>query len=356
MTFLMHLVEKAMPLLNAVDVLTLLVIAGYSLYVIAQRFSAGLALVFFASVLSAGRGTVWVLLSMNNYWQIHLFPLTVRQVLYIGAELVYPLEIVLWTTALLLLIRSRRPSPAVEATPSPLPPSRTPAAELLPTPSTPQPPAEPPPLPATEQSMPGGEVVPETAEAAPADGGKTAPVLYIFSGLPGTGKSALASRLAERLGAVYLRIDTVEQALRDLFTCDVQGEGYRLSHRLADDNLRLGLSVVADSCNPLESTRDEWENIAREAGAGYLHIEILCSDEAEHRQRVETRAPQVPGLVLPTWQAVGEREYHLWTRERLIIDTAGKSPEESLTDLLALLPAATCGLLVESVPEEAGDI
>jgi hypothetical protein len=73
-----------------------------------------------------------------------------------------------------------------------------------------------------------------------------------FCGLPGSGKSTLARAVARRYNAVYLRIDTVEQALRDLCSVDVQGEGYRLAYRIASDNLRLGHSVVADSCNPIE--------------------------------------------------------------------------------------------------------
>ena len=55
------------------------------------------------------------------------------------------------------------------------------------------------------------------------------PTLYIFSGLPGAGKTTLAERLAKQVSAVYLRIDTVEQALRDLCAFEVEGEGYRLS-------------------------------------------------------------------------------------------------------------------------------
>ena len=38
--------------------------------------------------------------------------------------------------------------------------------------------------------------------------------LIIFGGLPGTGKTTLARKLANDLGATYLRIDTIERALR----------------------------------------------------------------------------------------------------------------------------------------------
>ncbi len=162
-------------------------------------------------------------------------------------------------------------------------------------------------------------------------------VLYIFSGLPGSGKTTLAQLLARRLKAVFLRIDTVEQALRDLCALQVEGEGYRLSYRIAADNLRLGLSVVADSCNPIELTRREWEQVARDAGAAYRNIEVVCSDPEEHRRRVETRLPTVPGLKLPTWADVRRREYHPWRGGSLVVDTACRTAPECLDVLLAEL-------------------
>ena len=79
-------------------------------------------------------------------------------------------------------------------------------------------------------------------------------MLYIFAGLPGTGKSTLAQRLARAQQAVHLRIDTIEQSLREV-GCLINGpEGYVVAYRLAADNLRLGLPVVADSVNPLQVT------------------------------------------------------------------------------------------------------
>ncbi|HEX7034488.1 MAG TPA: AAA family ATPase [Pseudomonadales bacterium] len=167
------------------------------------------------------------------------------------------------------------------------------------------------------------------------------PTLVIFSGLPGSGKSTVAKAVAHTLRIPYLRIDTIEQALRDLCGVDVQGEGYRLAYRIAADNLRLGSSVIADSCNPIELTRNEWNAVAREAGAEPLNVEVVCSDVAEHRRRVESRATEVPGLALPTWDEVQRREYHAWTTDRLIIDTAHRSVAECAQAVIARLTART---------------
>jgi hypothetical protein len=56
---------------------------------------------------------------------------------------------------------------------------------------------------------------------------------------------------------------------------------------------------------------------------------VVCSDEAEHRRRVETRTTDVAGLVKPTWTAVTDREYEPWTRRHVVVDSARMSPENA---------------------------
>ena len=166
-------------------------------------------------------------------------------------------------------------------------------------------------------------------------------MLYIFSGLPGTGKTELAKYLARKLGAAYLRIDTVEQALRRIGVLPVDGKGYALSRGLAADNLRIGLPVIVDSVNPWELTRRQWREVATEMGQNYLDIEVVCSSKAEHRKRVEERISDIPGLKLPTWEQVQNRDYHPWTNPRLLVDTAGSTTEESQRELVRLIAEIT---------------
>jgi predicted kinase len=102
-------------------------------------------------------------------------------------------------------------------------------------------------------------------------------------------------------------------------------EGYETIYRLAEDNLNLGLTVIADSLNPLDITREAWAEVAREANARLINVEVICSDETEHRRRVETRSSHIPDLVLPTWDKVKSREYHPWTEPRIVVDTAERN-------------------------------
>jgi predicted kinase len=159
-------------------------------------------------------------------------------------------------------------------------------------------------------------------------------MLIVLSGLPGVGKTAVARELARELGAVHLRIDSIEQALRNAGH-EVEGEGYRVAYAIAEDNLRLGRAVIADCVNPWPLTRTEWRAVAERAGLPSLDVEIVCSDREEHRRRVESRHPDIAGHRVPDWQEVVDRDYREWDRERLVIDTARFTIAESVRAILS---------------------
>ena len=165
-------------------------------------------------------------------------------------------------------------------------------------------------------------------------------MLIVFAGLPGTGKSTLANELARIIGATYLRIDSIEQAIAGstLGTHPVEEAGYVVGYALAEDNLCNGRTVIADSVNPIDLTRAAWLAVAKRAGRDCVEVEVVCSDPAEHRKRIETRTADISGLKLPTWQEVLDREYHRWNRDRVVIDTAGKTVAHAVDELLTKLP------------------
>lgn len=142
---------------------------------------------------------------------------------------------------------------------------------------------------------------------------------------------------------MYVRIDTVEQGLRDLCDLSVEGEGYRLSYRIIRDNLALGINAIADSCNPIALTRHEWQAVAESVEAKFVNIEISCSDVVEHEQRVNTRSSSVVNLVSPNWKQVQNRHYEPWEGDVVKIDTAGQSIEASFAELVEKL--GVCSLL-----------
>ncbi len=164
------------------------------------------------------------------------------------------------------------------------------------------------------------------------------PILVIFRGLPGSGKSTLAAALAKAHGMMLVRADTIEQAMRDseYAPADIGPLGYLAAAATARENLMLGHSVVADSVNPLVITHEMWRQAARVSGAPFIDVEVVCSDPAEHRHRVETRAIDVPGLTRVTWAEVEAREYESGPVD-LTVDTAGRTVDGCLAELMTLV-------------------
>src|SRR6266850_8105193 len=108
-------------------------------------------------------------------------------------------------------------------------------------------------------------------------------MLIVLGGLPGVGKTTIARELARLLGAVHIRIDSIEDAIREsgIAVVSLDDAGYRVACAVAEDNLRLGRIVIGDSVNPWPVTRDAWLDVANRAGVTAAEVEVECSDDRE---------------------------------------------------------------------------
>ena len=171
--------------------------------------------------------------------------------------------------------------------------------------------------------------------------------LTVVGGLPAVGKTAVCREVLRLRAEVqqqsrpptWLRIDTIEQALRDsgeMLPGMPAGAGYYAAAAVARDVLDSGGDVLVECVNPLPLTRRLWEETASAAGARLLAVELICSDEAEHRRRAQQRVSDIKGLELPDWRAVERRDYAPWPEADLRLDTARLTVTEAARAIIDL--------------------
>jgi predicted kinase len=122
---------------------------------------------------------------------------------------------------------------------------------------------------------------------APATG---QPVLVMMCGLPGTGKSTLARRLAEQLPAVIVESDRVRQEIFSppVYTADESQHVHRICHVLMGWYLRHYYHVVYDATNLYEYHRRLAYGLAARNGARLVVAEVIASEDVI-RERLSPR-------------------------------------------------------------------
>jgi predicted kinase len=166
-------------------------------------------------------------------------------------------------------------------------------------------------------------------------------LLVVVSGLPAAGKSSLADEVGRRLGAAVLSVDPIEAAIwrggiAPSFETGVAA--YEVVAVLAEHQLGLGLSVIADAVSSLEVARDMWRRSVRRSHAAMRVIEVICSDEDVHRRRLTNRERGIEGFREPSWEDVVRRrdEWQPWSDVHLTVDSM-RGLDENVAETLEYL-------------------
>jgi predicted kinase len=117
------------------------------------------------------------------------------------------------------------------------------------------------------------------------------PTFVLFSGLPGTGKSALADMLARDLKWPLLRIDDLAACIPEVMdrnTTDFWDLAIAALLHIAEVQLKMTINVIADSIF-MNLDRMHAAAIARECDARLVPVYMFISDEMIWKERVTAR-------------------------------------------------------------------
>ena len=133
--------------------------------------------------------------------------------------------------------------------------------------------------------------------------------LILFSGLPATGKSTLAGRLARDLKMPLLCIDDVIGDVPQNPDVAFWDSKVAILLGLMSVQLELGLSVIVDSVF-MNKDRYHAREIARRHKALFLPVYLYVSDEEVWQERVTKRYNEMNVPAVAHWERIQHQRQH----------------------------------------------
>ncbi|CAG5017861.1 hypothetical protein DYBT9275_05861 [Dyadobacter sp. CECT 9275] len=155
-------------------------------------------------------------------------------------------------------------------------------------------------------------------------------LVIIVSGLPGSGKSYFAHRLAEVLKAVYLNSDKIRISLqaRGKYTLDDKMYIYQAMSKLTERHLSRGETVIADATFYHHAMRDLFSGIALKHNCRIVFILVIASEELVRERLAMPRAESEADLGV--YQSM-KGLFEPYLNEHLILHSGTDNISEMLT-------------------------
>ena len=163
--------------------------------------------------------------------------------------------------------------------------------------------------------------------------------LMILVGLPGTGKSVVASALQKRLPHVLVSTDTIRRVMTAApsYSDEEKAQIYQLCFEIIERRLRRGQRVLFDAVNQLQIRRDQAAAVAVNLGLPAMFCYFQASPEAikerlVQRNSANRRLGDMSDADWAVYNLLVETQEPM-TNRHLILDSSSTSPE-ALADCL----------------------
>ncbi len=153
------------------------------------------------------------------------------------------------------------------------------------------------------------------------------PAFVVISGLPGSGKSYFAGKLAERLPFVVLESDAVRKTLfpSPVYSQEESTCVFHVLHLLLYELLERGIPVILDATNLVERDREYLYRIADRLSLKLIIVQVEAPPEVVY-QRLRARQERVNPLDKSDadWEVYQRMKLTVQkiTRKHYVVDTS----------------------------------